>query len=159
MLSSIHVFKYHQAVVTIRETPAKEAQRLFFRIGMAERASRGAALAELGLTFSQAHALRLLDPGRPLPMSQLAKDLFCDASNVTGIADRLETRGLIERRAAEGDRRIKALALTPAGVELRNEVLELMAEPPAAISALSAADQRALRDILRRAVDRLQTDS
>lgn len=144
-------------MATARDTPAKEAQRLFFQIGMVERANRGAALAELGLTFSQAHALRLLDPEQPLPMSQLAKDLFCDASNVTGIADRLEARGLIERRASEGDRRVKALALTPAGVKLRSQVLELMAEPPAAIAALPASDQRALRDILRRAVDRLQT--
>ena len=146
-------------MATTRETAAKEAQRLFFQIGMAERANRGAALAELGLTFSQAHALRLLDPDEPLPMSQLAKDLFCDASNVTGIADRLEARGLIERRGAEGDRRIKTLALTPAGASLREQALELMAEPPAAIAALSARDQRALRDILRRAVDLLEVDA
>ena len=141
-----------------RESAAKEAHRLFFQIGMAERANRGTALADLGLTFSQAHALRLLDPARPLPMSQLAKDLFCDASNVTGIADRLEARGLVERRSAEGDRRVKTLVLTPAGAALRNDVLELMAEPPAAIAALSPADQKALRDILRRAVDHMRDE-
>ena len=48
-------------------------------------------------------------------MSGLAELLFCDASNVTGIADRLEARGLIERRSAGGDRRVKVLALTSAG--------------------------------------------
>ena len=132
---------------------ADEAQRLFFEIGMAERRRRGAELAELGLTFAQAHALRILDPERPLPMSTLAKELACDASNVTGIADRLEARGLIERRSAEGDRRVRVLALTPAGVELRDRVLELMRRPPAAIAALAPADQRALRDILRRALE------
>jgi MarR family transcriptional regulator, organic hydroperoxide resistance regulator len=116
----------------------------------------GASLVELGLTFSQAHALRLLDPERPLPMSSLAERLFCDASNVTGIADRLEARGLVERRSAEGDRRVKALTLTPDGVELRDRVLEIMSEPPAAIAALSVGDQRALRDILRRAVEQLR---
>src|SRR4249920_1483443 len=100
-------------------TVAREAQRLFFQIGMVQRARIGAELAELGLTFAQAHALRLLDPEQPLPMNAVAEGLFCDASNVTGIADRLEARGLIERRSAGGDRRVKALALTPAGTEAR----------------------------------------
>jgi DNA-binding MarR family transcriptional regulator len=145
------------ATQTARKTSAaRQAHELFFEIGMAERARRGAALAEHGLTFAQAHALRLLEPEHPLPMSKLAKHLFCDASNVTGIADRLEARGLIERRAAEGDRRVKVLALTPEGVMLREQVLEILTEPPAAITALSPADQRALRDILQRAVELLR---
>ena len=137
---------------------AREAQRLFFEIGMAQRHRVGAALNELGLTFSQAHALRILDAQGPLTMSALAERLFCDASNVTGIADRLESRGLIERRAGQGDRRVKVLALTPAGAELRERVLETMAEPQAAISALSPSDQRSLRDILARAVEKLRAD-
>jgi DNA-binding MarR family transcriptional regulator len=137
-------------------TPAHEAQKLFFEIGMDHRGRVGAKLTDLGLTFSQAHALRLLDPERPLPMSSLAEKLFCDASNVTGIADRLEARGLVERRSAEGDRRVKALTLTPDGVELRDQVLAIMSEPPAAIAALSVADQRSLRDVLKRAVENLR---
>ena len=137
-------------------TPAHEAQKLFFEIGMDQRARVGSALSGLGLTFAQAHALRLLDPELPLPMSALAERLFCDASNVTGIADRLESRGLVERRSAEGDRRVKALTLTTDGVELRTQVMEIMSEPPRAIAALSVADQRALRDILSRAVEHLR---
>jgi DNA-binding MarR family transcriptional regulator len=90
-----------------------------------------------------------------MPMSALAERLFCDASNVTGIVDRLEARGLVERRAYEGDRRVKALTLTQAGAEVRDRALAVMSEPPAAIAALPAADQRALRDILRRAVELL----
>src|SRR6266513_6155202 len=144
------------ATITPRVSPAHEAKKLFFEIGMDHRGRVGASLAELGLTFSQAHALRLLDPERPLPMSSLAERLFCDASNVTGIADRLEARGLVERRSSAGDRRVKALTLTPDGVALRDRVLEVMSEPPVAIAALSAADQRALRDILRRAVEHLR---
>src|SRR5918911_910100 len=125
---------------------AREAQQLFFEIGMVQRQRVGAALAELGLSFSQAHALRLLDAEEPMPMSALAGRLFCDASNVTGIADRLESRGLIERRSGQEDRRVKGLILTGAGEHMRDRVHELMSEPPAAIAALSASDQRALRD-------------
>lgn len=135
--------------------PAREAQHYFFEIGMRQRQLAGAALAELDLTFSQAHILRLLEPQRPLPMSALAERLICDASNVTGLADRLEARGLVERRAAEGDRRVKALAITPAGAALRKRVMQVMTEPPAAIAALSDEDKEALRDILSRAVENL----
>jgi DNA-binding MarR family transcriptional regulator len=144
------------ATRTAANPVAREAQKLFFEIGMSQRHRVGAELNELGLTFSQAHALRILDAEGPLTMSALAERLFCDASNVTGIADRLEARGLIERLAGEGDRRVKVLALTPAGAELRERVLEIMSEPPAAIAALSLADQRTLRDLLQRAVDVLR---
>ena len=100
----------------------------------------------------QAHVLRLLDPERETTMSDLADALHCDASNITGIADRLEARDLVERRGAPRDRRVKALVLTPAGLETRDRAREAMREPPEAIRGLSKADQRALRDILRRAV-------
>ena len=139
-----------------RLSPAHEAQKFFFELGMTQRTKVGGQLGRLGLSFAQAHALRLLDPEEPMPMSALAERLFCDASNVTGIADRLEARGLVRRQSAEGDRRVKALTLTPDGVALRDRVLEVMSEPPAAIAALSAADQRTLRDILRRAVEQLR---
>jgi DNA-binding MarR family transcriptional regulator len=144
------------ATKTRSDAAAREAQRLFFEIGMAQRAKAGTALAELGLTFAQAHALRLLDAERPRPMSALAERLFCDASNVTGIVDRLEARGLVARGTAEGDRRVKALTLTRAGVEARKRMLQIMTEPPEPIAALPEADQRALRDILQRAVDLLR---
>ena len=137
---------------------AREAQKLFFEIGTVHRVRVAQALMELGLTFAQAHALRLLDPERPLAMSALAQLLVCDASNVTGIADRLEARGYVERQSAGTDRRVKMLALTPTGAEVRDRVLELMSEPPAAIAALSDKDQRALRDILRRAAEHLRSD-
>jgi DNA-binding MarR family transcriptional regulator len=131
---------------------AREAWGTVFQISLANRWRLTTALEEHGLTFPQAHALRLLDPERPLPMNEIAGRLLCDASNVTGIADRLESRGLIERRAGSGDRRVKMLALTPTGADVRERVIEAMTESPAEIAALSPADQRALRDILRRAV-------
>jgi DNA-binding MarR family transcriptional regulator len=139
-----------------RLSPAHEAQKYFFELGMVQRMKVGSKLAELGLSFSQAHALRLLDPDEPMPMSALADRLFCDASNVTGIADRLESRGLVRRESLAGDRRVKALTITPAGMELRAQVMELMSQPPDAIAALSDVDQRALRDILARAVENLR---
>jgi DNA-binding MarR family transcriptional regulator len=164
MLSNTYRIKYDgamavQASARPKVSPAHEAQRFFFEIGMAQRMKIGAELTALGLSFAQAHALRLLDPAQPLPMSALAERLFCDASNVTGIADRLESRGLVSRQSLEGDRRVKALTITPAGTKLRAQVMELMSQPPEAIASLSEADQRALRDILERAVENLRARS
>ena len=134
------------------KSPAHEAQQLFFEIGMETRKLVIAQLAEHGLTFPLAHALRVLDPDRPRPMRELADELFCDASNVTSLADRLEGKGLAARQPDPGDRRVKALALTAEGERMRERVLEIMSEPPPPIAALPVADQRALRDVLRRAV-------
>jgi MarR family transcriptional regulator, organic hydroperoxide resistance regulator len=111
-----------------------------------------AMAAEFDLSPMQAFALRHLEPGTPLAMSDLAEALHCDASNVTGIVDRLETRGLIARRSDDHDRRVKMLVVTEKGVELRKRLLARISEPPPAIASLPAADQRSLRDILRRAL-------
>src|SRR4051795_461598 len=54
----------------------------------------------------------------PRPMGDLAQQMHCDSSNITGIVDRLSERGLVERTAAEGDRRVKLVALTGPGREL-----------------------------------------
>jgi DNA-binding MarR family transcriptional regulator len=111
-----------------------------------------AVFTEFDLTRQQAFALIHLDPERPKPMSELASGMFCDASNITGIVDRLEARGLVERRADPQDRRVKMLALTAEGASVRAALAGRMAEPPAGLRALPAADQRALRDLLRRAL-------
>jgi len=134
-------------------SPAHEAWRLIFELMMEHRRRYQAALAELDLTFMQAHMLKRIPPGEAMTMSELAGALACDASNITGIVDRLEARGAVERRSAAHDRRVKTVAVTEAGAELRDEVMGRMHEPPPAIGALSPADQRVLRDVLRRAVD------
>ena len=86
-------------------------------------------------------------------MGRLAEALACDASNVTGLIDRLESRGLVRRRPSAEDRRVKALELTPAGVRLRSTVLERITKPPDSLSRLSADEQRALVKILKRLLD------
>src|SRR5919108_2368459 len=131
---------------------AREASGLLWELMLKERALFVAAMGELDLTPVQGIVLRRLDPDRPTPMNELAEALSCDASNVTGLVDRLEARGFLERRAAPGDRRVKTLVLTPAGTEIRRRVLERMSTPPEGVARLSARDQRVLRDILRRAL-------
>lgn len=76
-----------------------------------------------GLTTIQSHTLLLLTPENPSPMNSLSTWLACDASNVTGIVDRLESQGLITRQDNPADRRVKMITLTPAGLHQRNNLL------------------------------------
>ena len=71
---------------------------------------------------------------------------------MTGLVDRLEARGLLARRAAPGDRRVKVLALTPAGARLRDEMLRHMTGQPLPLSSLTADERRALVGMLERLV-------
>jgi MarR family transcriptional regulator, organic hydroperoxide resistance regulator len=128
----------------------REIWSLIFDLVLGHRGPYMASLAELGLTPPQATALRALDPDRAVPMKKLADRLACDTSTLTGIVDRLEARGLVERQTQLGDRRAKALVLTATGRRTRAEAVSRMAEPPAALATLSAADRRALRVILSR---------
>lgn len=86
-------------------------------------------------------------------MGRLAETLACHASNVTGLVDRLESRGLVRRQPSDADRRLKVLALTPAGARLRAVLQERMAKPPETLNRLSAAEQRTLVRILRRVLE------
>jgi DNA-binding MarR family transcriptional regulator len=70
---------------------------------------------EEGLSTAQLDVLRRLRHHGPTPMRRLAERLNCEASNLTGLVDRLEIRGLVERRPDPGDRRVRLLALTDEG--------------------------------------------
>jgi MarR family transcriptional regulator, organic hydroperoxide resistance regulator len=145
---------YGMSTPTVGTTAAaKDAWALFWRIFSADKPRRMATLSELGLAPMQSMALMQLRPGEPMTMSAMAHALQCDNSNVTGIADRLEAMGLIERRAAEHDRRVKTLVITELGKQVRDQVERRMSVPPPPLAGLSEDDAIALRDILQRALD------
>jgi DNA-binding MarR family transcriptional regulator len=143
------------AQLMAQRTPAEEAWALLWSIMQANKRRMIEMARELDFSPVQLHLLRLLEPGVETPMRALAQQLFCDPSNVTGIVDRLEGRGLIERRSLETDRRVKIIRLTPEGQRVRAEVVERMSSPPEEIAALSLESQLALRDALREAAERL----
>jgi DNA-binding MarR family transcriptional regulator len=133
-------------------TPAAEAWRLMAELFFAHARPRMLAAAqEFDLSPPQTMVLRLLD--EPKPMGALAQLMHCDNSNMTGLVDRLEERGLVERTQDQGDRRVRLIAATERGCEVRDELIRRTAVPPPPIDALSAIDQRALTAILRRALD------
>jgi MarR family transcriptional regulator, organic hydroperoxide resistance regulator len=133
-----------------RNPPACGAWELLIQLLLSQRGQLPVMAAALELSPAQCRVLYVIEPGRPVPMKQLAASLSCDASNVTGLVDRLESRGLIRRLPAKEDRRVKELDLTPTGVRLRAELIARMSTPPPALGRLSARDQRELERILSR---------
>ncbi|MES4887610.1 MarR family transcriptional regulator [Streptomyces sp. NPDC096012] len=107
------------------------------------------AAGEHTLTGPQARLLSLLSL-EPLPMRKLAHKLKCEPSNVTGIVDRLETRGLVERRPDPADRRVKVAAATEEGLRVARDLREGLHFAREPLAGLSVDERRSLRDLLRR---------
>ncbi|WP_067676173.1 MarR family winged helix-turn-helix transcriptional regulator [Nocardia miyunensis] len=75
----------------------------------------------LGLTMQQAELLCQLR-GHPPSFGELASALGCDKTNVTGLVDRLERRGLLARRTDPADRRVTRVVITDQGQAMRSEI-------------------------------------
>jgi DNA-binding MarR family transcriptional regulator len=107
------------------------------------------AASKHALTGAQARVLGLLSL-EPMPMRRIAQKLKCEPSNITGIVDRLESRGLVERRPDPADRRVKLAAPTQDGArtarELRDGLDDFAREP---LGSLSREERVSLRDLLR----------
>jgi DNA-binding MarR family transcriptional regulator len=138
--------------VTVRTQAGKEAWRAMFEMIFSRRTQErmGEACAAAGVSRGLLKTLLHLEPGTGVPMRDLADHWGCDASYVTSMADALEERGLAERRPHPSDRRIKMIALTDEGRGARERAFALLYEPPPAFGALTGAEQRELRDLLRK---------
>ncbi|MBQ1027573.1 MarR family winged helix-turn-helix transcriptional regulator [Micromonospora sp. C95] len=103
----------------------------------------------VGLSAAQACLLEHLSPDSR-PMGELALELRCDASNVTQLVSRLETRGLVARVADPDDRRIKRVLITPAGADVRRAVRGAFGFPSERLGLLTDQEQRQLYGLLRK---------
>jgi DNA-binding MarR family transcriptional regulator len=107
------------------------------------------AAAEHSLTGAQARLLSLLSL-EPLPMRKLAQKLKCEPSNVTGIVDRLESRGLVERRPDPVDRRVKLAAATDEGRRVAKDLRESLRFAREPLAGLAEEERMVLRGLLQR---------
>ena len=81
-------------------------------------------LAESGITWPQFHALYHI-PSEGLAANELAGQLNCNSSNITGLTDRMIENGWVLREASSNDRRICILKLTTEGERLKNMLIPL----------------------------------
>ncbi len=106
---------------------------------------------DLGLSIAQLDVLRQLHAHGPTPMRRLAETMNCEASNLTGLVDKLEGRGLVQRQYQPADRRVRVLALTDAGAETSRQVwAEVTSRCP--FMNLSAEDRADLDRLLQQSV-------
>lgn len=127
-----------------REVLAAEVWRRLFDFIIDTASERNRVLGRHELSPNDSRALFALDAHDGRSMGSLAEEWSCDASYATSLIDRLETRGLVKRESATGDRRVKLARLTPAGAALRATLARELYRPPASLEELSATDLRAL---------------
>ncbi len=129
---------------------AAEAWRAIFDFIVATAPQRNRYLGETGLTPNDSRTLTSLTSQDGRSMGSLAEEWKCDASTATWIVDRLETKGLVERKPHPTDRRSKLVVLTPKGARLKAKSLERMYLPPPSLVDLDLKDLIALRDAAAR---------
>jgi DNA-binding MarR family transcriptional regulator len=137
-----------------RERTAETAWTLVWQIFQADKARRWGLLAELGLTPVQGMVMNALDAEHPPTMSELAAATYCDNSSLTGVVDRLEALGYVERVPAPNDRRARCVALTPHGAAFQQRFREVMRPPPPQLARLTAEEAGQLHDLLATAIER-----
>ena len=134
--------------------PTVATFRRLLRTTLSMKRALGALFAEAGLTGAQFHTLvRIPDEG--IPLTRLAARSWADPGNASGVVDRLERDGLVERRAAPHDRRVVLVHATPAG---RSVVSRLWPEYVNGIhrimEPLNAEEQAHLNELLERLAGR-----
>jgi len=113
--------------------------------------------ARHGVTGPQLAVVKMLEPVGKLSLSELSWKIRARNSTVTGIIDRMEREGLVERRRSEDDRRVIHITLTRKGQRLATEIpVEPVQIFRQILSELSARDAAELSRILTRLARRVR---
>ncbi len=107
----------------------------------------------LGASASQARVLAVLFFSEtPMKPSHIATVLFQETQSITGIVQRIEARGWVQRTPDPVDRRAVGLELTEAGRKIAAEIVEISEQLYAEMfgSTLHAAEARTVATILRK---------
>ncbi|MDO8107265.1 MarR family transcriptional regulator [Isoptericola sp. b441] len=128
---------------------SRRLARTLIVVGERIKGAFAEAMDQLDLPVPLARTLLALE--EPEPMGDLACHLRCDPSHITGIADRLEERGLV-RRVAGHDRRVKLLELTADGAAMRDRIIAV-ATASSPTARLDQAHRVELLSLLEQLVD------
>ena len=133
---------------------------IFFQLAKAGQSSAQywqGKVAPLGLTAVQAMVLNTLSDDDGAPAGRLGERVQLTSATLTGIVDRLENLGFVERRASKTDRRAVLVCLTAKGREAVGEIKPLLADANREfLAGLSPEDQTQLRGLLQKLRDSRQ---
>lgn len=109
-------------MITGNEPTIKDIVESIRRLVRAEALDSKKMSKQFGLTGPQSLVLRLLVKNGSLSSADLSRQMYVTPSNITGIIDRLEIKGLVERIRKQGDRRVALITLTDSGQQLGKTV-------------------------------------
>lgn len=113
------------------------------------------SIEERKMTPVQGMLMMLFSPGESKSMQKLSELMGCDASNITGLVDRLDAQQLIERTVDPADRRVKMIKLSEKGIQCREEILKGLRKAEAVdVQQLTPEEQV----VLVRIIDKLTSD-
>jgi MarR family transcriptional regulator, organic hydroperoxide resistance regulator len=110
--------------------------------------------ARYELTAIQAKVLLLLQPEGAMTMRSIAGLLQYDASNLTGVVDRLEEMGAVRRQPHPSDRRAKGVVLTAEGQRMRKAFWDRLTSNTGPLGRLNDRELVGLRRLLGTALRR-----
>jgi DNA-binding MarR family transcriptional regulator len=110
--------------------------------------------AKYQLTAIQAKVLLLLQPDGAMTMRAIAGQLEYDASNLTGVVDRLEEMGVVRRQPHPSDRRAKGVVLTAEGQRVRRAFWDRLISNTGPLGKLNDRELVSLRRLLGAALRR-----
>lgn len=114
---------------------------------------------EHGLTGPQVTALKILEGFGALSLSELGARMSAKSSTITGIVDRMERDGLVERRRSEVDRRVVHLEPTARGASIARAIpVTAMEIFEGALRSLSPKDRSELTRILASLADTVREE-
>ncbi|HEX2202921.1 MAG TPA: MarR family transcriptional regulator [Longimicrobium sp.] len=129
------------------------ALRLWIALARAHNAVQAHAaddVARHGLTVTEFAVLEALFHKGPMLLGEVQRRILVSSGGITWLVDRLEKRGLVERRPCPGDRRARLAALTPDGEALIRGIFpEHAARIKAALSGLGKKEKREAIRLLR----------
>ena len=141
------------------DSPEQEASLNILRTNDQLQNRLGRFFREYGLTSSQYNLLRIIrGEGTPMPSLEIAERMIQVVPAMTGLIDRLEKQGLVERRRCEDDRRVVYIEIT----DKAKKLLERMDEPLVALHEelmghMTKAELRELSRLLEKSRLKMQT--
>jgi len=135
--------------------PHRRIAFLLSQVGADSTAAWETAIAELGVTASEAGLLRLISRIPGISQKAASDQLGVGPSRVVAVLDRLESAGYVERRRSASDRRSHEIALTPKGERVLADLRPIsQAHEAAFVEGLDEEDQMRLAGYLELIAER-----
>jgi MarR family transcriptional regulator, organic hydroperoxide resistance regulator len=142
------MYRYCMAEPKGSDPLAEEISSLFNRASFRLKDHQFACLERFKLSAIQANALWRIGPRESLSVSALADRFWADPSNLAAPLVALEKRGLVTRRPASHDRRVRTVRLTAEGRALRARLMACLFTEPPVVTGLTTRERRQFRDLL-----------